>query len=426
MQTIWPTTGSIKPGERLPRFGDGRDWFFAKRFGLFVHWGLYAIEAWHEQDQFRRRIAKRDYTQRVHRFNPVRFDPEAWLDLAQDAGMQYVCFTTKHVDGFCMWNTAQTDYNVTKTPYRKDILGMLAEACHRRKVPLCLYYSVADMNQKHYPNAGRSYERLGPEEGDEPDVARYLEFVREQVRELCTQYGEIHGFWWDANMIGHKDPEFNAWIRSMQPAAMVNDRGFGPGDFGTPEREYVGAVNEVLAFDRPTEQCQSIGTQSWGYREAEDYFSDRYLARSIDNALAKGGNYLLNVGPRADGTFPPDAVRILRNLGAWYRGVRESFEDAEPASQLTENRSVLLTQKADCLYLHLARDPACSAVGLKPLALQPVEATLLNTGAPVETRVEVVPNHWNEKPYLWVRNLPVNELTDTTMVVRMRFGMAGA
>ena len=421
MQTIWPTTVSVKPGDHVPRFGDGRDWFFHRRFGLFLHWGLYAINGWHEQDQFRRRIPKREYTRLAERFNPVRFDPEAWLDLAEAAGMEYVCFTTKHVDGFCLWNTAQTEYNVMNTPYRRDVLGLLAAACQRRGVPLCLYYSVADMNQKHYPNAGRSYERLGPEVGDEPDVARYLEFVRAQVRELCTQYGDIHGFWWDANMIGHQDPTFNDWIRSMQPAAMINDRGFGPGDFGTPEREYVGSVREVLAFERPTEQCQSVGTQSWGFREDEDYYADRYLLESIDNAMAKGGNYLLNVGPRADGTFPPEAVRILRGIGSWYHRVRESYVDAEPASQLTGNRAVLLTRKGDSLYVHLGHEPASAAVGLKPLEVQPVEATLLNTGAPVEARVEMVPDHWAEKPYLRLCHLPVNELADQVLVVRLRF-----
>jgi alpha-L-fucosidase len=422
MQTIWPTTIRSNPGEHLPRFADARDWFFQKRFGLFLHWGLYASNGWHEQDQFRRRIPKGDYTRLAERFNPSRFDPDAWLDLAAAAGMEYVCFTTKHIDGFCLWNTAQTEYNIMNTPYRRDVLALLAAACQRRGVPLCLYYSVADMNQKHYPNAGRSYERRGPEEGDEPDLARYLDFVRAQVRELCTQYGTIHGFWWDANMIGHQDPAFNDWIRSMQPAAMINDRGFGPGDFGTPEREYVGSVREVLAFERPTEQCQSIGTQSWGYRQDEDYYAGRYLLHSIDNAMAKGGNYLLNVGPRADGTFPPEAVRILRDIGSWYHRVRESYTDAEPASQLTENRAVLLTRKDDCLYVHLGREPQSAAVTLKPLDVLPLEATLLNTGAPVEARVETVPDHWDEKPYLRLRHLPVNELSDQVLVVRLRFG----
>ncbi len=187
-------------------FNDGRDWFFQKRFGLFIHWGLYAIPAWHEQLQWRGRVSRADYQKLALDFNPVRFDPDAWLDLAQAAGMEYLCVTTKHHDGFCLWDTAQTDYNVMNTPYGRDILGLLAGACHRRGVPLCLYYSVVDWHQPNYPNQDRSHELPGPAAGDEPDLDRYMAFLKAQVHELCTQYGEIHGFWWDMNVTGLRRP----------------------------------------------------------------------------------------------------------------------------------------------------------------------------------------------------------------------------
>lgn len=144
-------------------FGDSRDWFFTHRFGLFVHWGLYALGEWHEQDQFRRRIPRDQYAAQVHQFNPRRFDPDVWLDMAEAAGMSYLCFTTKHVDGFCLWDSDETQYKVTRTPYGRDVLAMLADACHRRDFPLCLYYSVADMHHPNYPNAGRSYELPAPD-----------------------------------------------------------------------------------------------------------------------------------------------------------------------------------------------------------------------------------------------------------------------
>jgi alpha-L-fucosidase len=215
-------------------FGDGRDWFMERRFGLFVHWGLYAIPAWHEQHQWRGGVPRAEYEQLIHRFNPVNFDPDAWLDLAEDAGMRYLCITTKHHDGFCLWDTAQTDYSVMHSPYGRDILAMLAEACHRRGVPLCLYYSVADWHHPNYPNQGRSHELAGPQPGDEPDWPAYREFLVAQVRELCTQYGEIHGFWWDMNVTGVVDPSINDMIRRLQPNAVINNRGFDEGDFGTP------------------------------------------------------------------------------------------------------------------------------------------------------------------------------------------------
>ena len=130
--------------ERAPRFGDGRDWWFHHRFGLFIHWGLYSIHGWHEQEQWRGRVPRSNYVQLAKQWNPTRFDPDQWLDAAQQAGMSYVCFTTKHHDGFCLWNTQLTDYNCLNTPYGRDVLEQLAEACHRRRVPLCLYYSIAD------------------------------------------------------------------------------------------------------------------------------------------------------------------------------------------------------------------------------------------------------------------------------------------
>jgi alpha-L-fucosidase len=327
-----------------------------------------------------------------------------------------------------MWDTAQTPYNIMNTPYRRDILEMLAEACHRRDFPLCLYYSIVDMNQPNYPNQGRSYERSGPEPGDEPDLGKYLAFLRAQVRELCTRYGEISGFWWDANVIRHCDPSINQMIRALQPNAVINDRGFdcatgfGGGDFGTPERDYnEGQVDEATAFARPTEACQAVGAQSWGYREDEDYFTDRYIMESIAKVLAKGGNYLLNVGPKADGAFPDEAAGILRRIGKWYRQVEEALV-AEPASHLVENRDVVLTQRGNKLYVILHRPPTTDAVLLKPLNVMPRSAKLLNTGEDVACSTDLIPAlHDEGKGYLRLHNLPVNEHTGEVLAVRLEF-----
>lgn len=195
-ETLGPPTQE-QDGRMIERFGDGRDWFFDRPYGLFVHWGLYAIPAWHEQLQWRGPVPRNDYAKLCEQFDPVRFDPDAWLDLAEEAGMEYLCFTTKHHDGFCLWDTKQTDFNVMHTPHGRDVLGRVADACHRRRMPLCLYYSVVDWHHRNYPNQGRHHELPGPLPGDEPDLERYMAFLVEQVRELCTQYGEIHGFWWD-------------------------------------------------------------------------------------------------------------------------------------------------------------------------------------------------------------------------------------
>jgi alpha-L-fucosidase len=326
------------------------------------------------------------------------------------------------VDGFCLWNTAQTDYNVVRSPYGRDVLAMLADACHRRGFPLCLYYSLADMHHPNYPNEGRPYELPEPDPGDVPNLERYLSFVREQVRELCTLYGEISGFWWDANVIKHHDPSFNEMIRALQPNAVINNRGPGEGDFSTPERDWDDSVNELLRFEGPVEACQSVGTESWGYRVDEDFYSDRHLLESIDKVMAKGGNYLLNAGPKADGTIPQESAHILRRIGAWYRRVKEAFEGTEPVSGLIENRDVLLTRKGKTVYVHLFRAPSRESVLLKPMAELPREAILLNTGQPVEARVELVPTQHREKQaFLRLRRLPVNERANTVLVVKMEF-----
>lgn len=401
-------------------FGDARDWFIGPKLGLFVHWGLYAINSWHEQEQMRRPVVRAEYEKLISRFNPQNFDPDAWLDMAEAAGMEYICFTTKHHDGFCMWDTATTDFKVTNSPYGRDILAELAEACHRRDFPLCLYYSVVDWHHPNYPNKGQSHELLKPEPGDQPDLPKYLEYLKAQVRELCTNYGKIHGIWWDMNQTGDEDPSIHEMIHSLQPAAVINNRGFGKGDFGTPERDWDKSVETSLAFPEPTEACNSVGSESWGYRVDEDYYTSEYLIRGIDNVLAKGGNYLLNVGPDADGVVPSEARSILGDIGRWMSIARESFQGATPASELTSNRSVLLTRKGNDLYVHLTNRPITSGVCLKPLDATPQSATLMNDGSPVEFRVCHLPNTFKQHvPQLHLRNLPIDRFGDEVMVVKL-------
>ena len=405
-----------------PHFGDGRDWFLKKRFGLFVHWGLYAVPAWHEQIQYRRHIPRLEYGRICRAFNPTRFDPDAWLDLAEASGMRYICFTTKHIDGFCMWDTAETAFKVTNTPYARDVLRLLSDACQRRSFPLCLYYSIVDNHHPNYPNRGRAHELVPAEESDTPDATAYLQFVKAQIRELCTEYGEIHGVWWDANRTDIQDDSVNEMIHSLQPKAVINNRGFDRGDIDIYERDYDPAVGEILAFERPTEACQAVGQESWGYRADEDYYTAKYLIQSVDRMMAKGANYLLNIGPKADGTVSETDAAILRSIGAWYRRTREALEGVRPASHLTANRDVLLTRRDDTLYVHLFRDPPGTSVVLQPLRVLPEQATLLRDGTPLETRVEVLPRFFQDAAgYLQIRGLPTADCHDTVMVLKLRF-----
>jgi alpha-L-fucosidase len=217
-------------------------------------------------------------------------------------------------------------------------------------------------------------------------------------------------------------------IRALQPTAVINNRGFTEGDFDTPERDWFGYVDEVAGFSKPTEACQSIGVESWGYRSDEDYYTDRHLTQSIDKILAKGGNYLLNVGPMPDGRIPARAAQVLRSIGRWYASVKEAFEDTRPmirGNGKEENmpeQPVLLTAKGKSLYVHAYKQPICDRMLLRPITVLPNQATLLNTGASLKTSMELLPS-LSEKGtrYLRICGLPANELAGTVMVIKLDF-----
>ncbi|MFI4910109.1 MAG: alpha-L-fucosidase [Sedimentisphaeraceae bacterium JB056] len=400
------------------KFNDGRDWFFDKKFGLFVHWGLYSLIGWHEQVLQRRNMDRRDYERLIQEFNPKRFNPEEWLDIAQESGMEYIYFTTKHHDGFCLWDTKQTSYNITNTPYKKDVLGILAEACAKRNFPLCLYYSVVDWHHPNYPNQGRHHEMPAPRPTDSPDMEAYVEYVKKQVTELCTNYGSIYGFFWDINVPKHKDKTVNEIIRKLQPNAVINNRGFDEGDFATPERN----VPEGSEFTTPTQACQSLGKQSWGYKSGEDYYSHKFIMQSIDKILAMGGTYLLNVGPKSDGTIPNECVESLKIIGQWYKSVKESFNNTKPASHLIDTPNILVTKKERALYLHLFKDSDSSTISLEPMTEAPAKATLLNNETQLEFKIDSMVQEWRTaKPHLRIRKIPINEMQDTVMVIKLEY-----
>lgn len=407
-------------------FNDEQNWFFERRFGLFIHWGIYSINGWHEQEQYRKTLSRKEYSLLKNQFNPTKFNPDEWLDIAIKASMQYICFTVKHIDGFCMWNTAQTDFNIKNTPYGKDTLKMLAEACQRKNFPLCIYYSIPDMHCKYYPNHGRSYELPIPEKGDNPDINKYIDFVKKQIRELCTSYGKIHGFWWDGNLgtLKHYDKSVNSLIRSLQPGIIINNRGFDDGDFSTPEREnaYDTEIQERIKYDKPTEACESIGNESWGYRSNEDYFSTGYLTRNIDKHLAKGGNYLLNVGPMPDGSFPQKSIQILKNIGRWYNSVKEAFISTKPEPAIIERNDLLITRKDNILYIHLCMKYNCSGLFLEPLDTLPQEAIVLNNKMKIKAEVVFSPTLFKSgRNYLHIFDIPVNELANEAIILKLEF-----
>jgi alpha-L-fucosidase len=387
------------------------------RFGMFVHWGLYSLTGYHEQVRWRFFTPRDEYRKLIDKFNPVKFDPDEWVSLAKNAGMEYICITTKHHDGFCMFDTKYIDFNIMNTPYRRDILKELSEACERGGIALSLYYSNPDWNCPFAYNSKSSHQF--PSKGDIEDTEKYREFVKNQLRELLTNYGKIYTFFWDIPT-NISDPSMNEFIRSLQPDILINDRGWGDiGDFSTPER----SVPEGGKFERFTEACQSVGKQSWGYRADEDYYTARFLIQSIDKIFVKDGSYLLNVGPMPDGRIPEPAAALVRRVGDWYNRVREAFS-AEPCAILND-KNLLTTKYNDTLYVHIPDGLNSCGLTLKPLDVLPKSVTLLNDGRPLKYAITTMPEDkdWStqllRRPSLHIFNIPADEFSNETMILKI-------
>ncbi len=350
-------------------------WWREARFGLFIHWGLYAIPAgtWGEETghaewiRTTAHIPLAKYDEFVSQFNPTRFDPGAWVRAAKEAGMKYIVITTKHHDGFCLFDSKQTDYDVMSTPFRRDIMKSLAEECRRQGMKMCWYYSIMDWHHPDYLPR-RDWEKDRPTEG--ADSARYLHYMREQLRELVTNYGDIGVLWFDGeweNTWNQKmGRELYDYVRSLQPSIIINNRvgagrsgmqGFSQGeefagDFGTPEQQ-------VPATGLPGVDWESCITMNdhWGYNSHDDKWkSSSELVRMLADIASKGGNLLLNIGPTADGEFPGPSIERLQAIGKWMKVNSEAIygTQASPFKSLAWGRC---TQKkangGTRLYLHV-------------------------------------------------------------------------
>lgn len=396
-----------------PAPATGRWKMFDRRLGMFIHWGIYSAGGWHEQERMRRGVARAEYEKtRTARFTAEKYDADAFVAAAKSLGADYIVFTSKHHDGFCLWDTATTDFNVMNTPAKRDVLKELADACRRGGLKLGLYYSNPDW---HHPAAynPKSTHQVPPEKGDRPDMPAYQAYVKAQVTELLTKYGDICCFFWD---IPTKidAPEMNALVRILQPGILINDRGWGKGgDYSTPER----GVPARAAFTRFTEACDSVGAQSWGYRADEDYRTVRYLTRTIDRTLSKGGNFLLNVGPKADGTIPAESLDILRRVGDWYGKVRESYRGVETVTNLVAGATV--TRRGGTVYLHYPDGVEATGLDLAPLATAPAAAKVLNDGTVPTCAVTTLPTRWRRPPAVHLSGLPADALSAEAVVIRL-------
>ena len=394
------------------------------KFGMFIHWGIYALTGLQDQALVRYSMDKAQYEALQQQFNPTKYNPEEWVLLAKSAGMKYICFTTKHHDGFCMWGTKYTDYNIVNTPYGKDVLKMLADACHKHGMLLSLYYSNPDWHHPYGYNPHSTHQWRAVQTKD-VDLDCYREYIRNQITELLTNYGPIYTFFWDIPT-KIEDPSMNALIRKLQPNILINDRGWGKGDFSTPEREY--QAPEGTRFLRMTEACNSLGEQSWGYRKEEDFYSMRHLSFSIDRIMAMGGSYLLNVGPSAEGEITAEYVERLKRIGDWYNRMEGCLEgtEADEFSYAVEQNRCIATKKGGKTYLHFCDGLISSAVALRKYPKIPQRVRLMNTGKALVCKEEILPEFFDGETgvgnvYLHISGIPIDDLVSEPIVLEIEW-----
>lgn len=395
------------------------------KLGMFIHWGMYALTELQDQAFVRYNMPREAYEKLQFQFNPEKYDPESWVLLAKNAGMKYICFTTKHHDGFCMWDTKYSDYSIMHTPYGRDVLKMLADACHKHGMLLSLYYSNPDWHHPQGYNPASSHQWRAVNQ-DQPNFDIYRAYIKNQITELLTNYGKIYTLFWDIPP-RIEDRSLNEYVRQLQPGIFINNRGFDEGDFSTPEREY-DADSALSPFPAMTEACNAIDAQSWGYRREADFYSYRHLMSAIDKIMARGGSYLLNIGPQADGTLHPDHAARIARIGDWYRRMAGCLEEHEPDPfdyQPYKSGDCIATRKNGKTYLHFFNGIPATAVALRNYPGVPRQVKLMNTGALLPCKAEVLPDYFNGKTgvaeivFLHIRGIPVDDLASEPIVLEI-------
>ncbi len=395
------------------------------KFGMFIHWGLYSLLEDHEQVMARKNLDHKMYEALKEKFNPVKYDPEKWVLLAKNAGMKYLCITTKHHDGFCLWDTKYTDYNVMNTPYGKDVLKELADACHKHGMLLSLYYSNPDWHHEfgYNPNSSHQWKCVQKEK---VDTETYREFIKNQITELLTGYGPIYTLFWDIPP-KIEDPSLNELVRKLQPGILIDDRGWSKGDFSTPEREEV-EIGEK-PFEHMVEACNSVGQQSWGYRRDEDFYSIRHLTSSIDRFMSRGGSYILNVGPTAEGEITEDYAERIRKVGDWYNRMEGCLEcpEHDDFDYKCTCKIWNATKKNEKTYLHFREGLISSAISLKAYPSLPKSVRLMNTGKALSFCETLLPAYFNgktgmcEDTYLHLSGIPIDDLASEPIVIEIEW-----
>jgi len=361
------------------------EWFREARFGMFIHWGIYAIPARGEWVKNRENISTEDYQQYFDAFNPVDYNPKEWAKLAKKAGMKYAVITAKHHDGFCLFDSKYTDYKATKTPARRDLIREFVDAFRAEGLKIGFYYSLIDWYQPKF------------ESKDDQVFNEYIDYMHKQVEELVTNYGKIDILWFDYSYGEYRGEKWKAtklveMVRKHQPHVIIDNRLGGDmfsdtpdiyaGDFGGPEQITPPAViKNNSGRPIPWELCLTLNN-SWGYNRTDfNYKTAHNIIYTLINCVSKNGNLLLNVGPDAKGIIPKRSVEILEEVGEWMDANHESIYGCGPA-QWEKPEWGWYTQKGDIVYAHITNFNI-GQICLRGMSGKVKSASLLSDGSEI-------------------------------------------
>jgi len=361
-----------------------REHFRENRYGMFIHWGLSSVLGDGEWVMNNRNIKVEDYKRLLRAFNPVDFDAAKWVSTAKNAGMKYIVFITRHHDGFSNWDTKQSDWKITNTPYGKDVLKLLAAECKRQGIQLGLYYSTLDWSRSDYPyETGRTGKGTG--RTTKSDYASYLQFMKNQLTELLTNYGSIMSIWFDghwdqtnpegeadrSSRIDWKYEEIYSLIHRLQPQCLIgNNHHLSPipgEDFQMFERDLPGENKSGLSFQKaselPLETCETING-SWGYNITDrKYKTVSQVVQLLAGAAGRDANLLLNIGPMPSGEIQPEFRDTLAAAGNWLKQFGASIYGTRKGPLNAQEWGVT-TQKEKRVYIHLFKLPAEKMISL--------------------------------------------------------------
>ena len=349
-------------------------WWHAAKFGMFIHWGLYSVYGHHEWAMEEEGIPVAEYEQFAKQFHPQPDAARAWAKLARQAGKKYMVMTSKHHEGFCLFDTPSTNYCAPRQGPGRDLVKEFLEAAREEGLRAGLYYSLMDW---HHPDGARCLR-------DEAARRRFVDYIHGHVRELCTNY-RLDVLWydvaWPLDAKGWESEKMNQMVFGLQPDIIVNNRNLLPGDFSTPEQEI-----HAEKVGRAWETCMTMN-DSWGYQKADDNWkTPKTIVRNLSTCAQGGGNYLLNIGPHGDGSIPEESVHILAAVGKWMQRYGPTIYATERC-RVTESVLANFTRKGNTLYVHVYNWPG-STVAVGGLRTKVKSARLFATGQKVDFQQE--------------------------------------